>query len=415
VTKENSAGFSRYMLAQGVQFSAGGMMGVVFPWLIVHELHESQVNVGVAQFFANLPFLLLILLAGAVADGRDLKAYLPRVLILMAMLPLVLALAVSAQALSFFTATALMFAMSTIGACATPARDPMLSHVAPHSRGLARASALTVAATFGGQVIGTLIAASASIVGAVPLLCLQSVLLVTSAMLISRLKIVTPFAVKERHEQPLVRLSHELVDGFRVVWAHDRLRTIILYLAVGAPVFNGMFLVGIPLMVRDVFQGSSAVLSIQFTAFLLGLTMSSFAFSRTRPVERPGRLVMLLALNNIVVFILAFLIPDLWVFTALMMAWGLSSGVAMSVTRGMIQIAAPHEYRARVMSMQQFSQTAGGPIGAILFGVLAQNFGIQASMLVIPISVALVWVIFRFRTELWEFRREDHHLHQAAG
>ena len=193
------------------------------------------------------------------------------------------------------------------------------------------------------------------------------------------------------------------------------MRTIILYLAVGAPVFNGMFLVGIPLMVRDVFQGSSAVLSIQFTAFLLGLTMSSFAFSRTRPVERPGRLVMLLALNNIVVFTLAYLIPELWVFTTLMFAWGLSSGVAMSVTRAMIQIAAPHEYRARVMSMQQFSQTAGGPIGAILFGVLAQNFGIQASMLVIPLSVALVWVIFRFRTELWEFRREDHHPHQAAG
>jgi hypothetical protein len=36
-------------------------------------------------------------------------------------------------------------------------------------------------------------------------------------------------------------------------------------------------------------------------------------------------------------------------------------------------------------------------------------------MLVIPLSVALVWVIFRFRTELWEFRREDHHMHQVAG
>lgn len=415
MTKDSHAGFTRYMLAQGVQFSAGGMMGVVFPWLIVHELHESQVNVGLAQFFANLPFLLLILLAGAVADGRDLKAYLPRILIVMSMFPLVLALIVSSHQLTFFAATAIMFAFSTVGAFATPARDAMLSHVTPHSLGLARASALAVAATFGGQVLGTLAAASASIVGAVPLLCLQTALLVLSAMLISRLKIVTPFAVKERHEQPFTRLRHELIDGFRVVWAHERLRTIILYLAVGAPVFNGMFLVGIPLMVRDVFQGSSAVLSIQFTAFLLGLTMSSFAFSRTRPVERPGRLVMLLALNNIVVFTLAYLIPELWVFTALMFAWGLSSGVAMSVTRGMIQIAAPHEYRARVMSMQQFSQTAGGPIGAILFGVLAQNFGIQASMLVIPLSVALVWIIFRFRTELWEFRREDHLLHPAAG
>lgn len=414
MTANRDKGLSRYLLAQGVQFTAGGMMGVVFPWLIAHELHETQMNVGLAQFAASLPFLLLILIAGAVADGRDLKAYLPRLLIIMAMFPVVMSLVVSSHHLSFFTAAAIMFAFNTVGAFATPARDAILSHVTPHTLGLAKASALVVAATFGGQVIGTLIAASASIVGAVPLLCLQSALLVVSAMLTSRLTIITPFDIKESHAQPLRRLGHELVDGFRVVWGHQRLKTIIIYLAVGAPVFNGMYLVGIPLMVRDVFQGSSAVLSIQFTAFLLGLTVSSFAFSRVRPVERPGRLIMLLSLNNIVVFLLAYLIPELWVFTALMLAWGLSSGVAMSTTRGMIQLAAPHAYRARVMSMQQFSQTAGGPIGAVLFGVLAQIFGIQASMLVIPLSVALVWVIFRFRTELWEFRREDPHTHAAA-
>ena len=67
MTSVKDKGLTRYLLAQGVQFAAGGMMGVVFPWLIVHELHETQMKVGLAQFAASLPFLLLILIAGAVA------------------------------------------------------------------------------------------------------------------------------------------------------------------------------------------------------------------------------------------------------------------------------------------------------------------------------------------------------------
>lgn len=388
-------------------------MAVVFPWLIVHELHESQVYVGFAQALVNLPFLLLILVAGVVTDGRDLRQFLPRIQLIMAMFPILLAMIIALDGLSFASATALMFTFGIFGSFATPARDAMLSHVTPHSLGLARASALAVAATFGGQVLGTIAAASASTIGAVPLLACQSALLVFSAMLTSRLVIISPFTIKSTTSATLSRLLFELRDGLSIVWKNDRLRTIILYLFVGAPLFNGMFLVGIPLMVRDVFQGSSVMLSVLITAFLLGLTISSFVFSRFPPVERPGKLLMQLSANNVLVFTLAHFSPSFYYFAALMFGWGLTSGIAMSLTRGMIQIAAPHAYRARVMSILQFSQMAGGPIGALLFGFIAQAIGILNAVLVIPVSVVIVWVVFRMMTPLWHFQREDQ-LHSAA-
>ncbi|MEQ1754505.1 MAG: MFS transporter [Micropepsaceae bacterium] len=400
-----------YLTAQATQFAAGGMMAVIFPWLMTHELHESQFNVGLGQTLANLPFMLLILVAGTVADGRDLRRFLPRVQLVMALFPIMLALTISTHNLTFTTATSAMFAFGVVGSFATPARDALLSHVTPHSLGLARASALAVAATFGGQVLGTIVAASASLVGPVILLAIQSALLATAAMLTSRVAISTPFTLKPAHAPSIAKLLHELIDGLGVVWAHTRLRTIIVYLFVGAPLFNGMFLVGIPLMVRDVFHGSSGVLSAMVTAFLLGLTLSSFGFSRFPPVEKPGRLLMLLSFNNVFVFTLAHFLPDPAVFTALMLAWGLTSGVAMSLTRGMIQIAAPHAYRARVMSVLQFSQMAGAPLGAMLFGAVAQEYGILNTILLIPLSVAIVWIVFRLRTDLWNFRREDHAPH----
>jgi hypothetical protein len=251
------------------------------------------------------------------------------------------------------------------------------------------------------------LAASASTVGAVPLLALQSVLLVTSAIMTSQLRLITPFEIKASAEPALARLWRELADGIVTVWRHERLWTIMFYLSLGAPLFNGMFLVGLPLMVRDVYHGSSGMLSLLFTAFLLGLTASSFGYSRVPAVERPGRLLMLLAPNNILVFAIASTAPAFPYFVALMFWWGLSSGVMMSLTRGMIQVAAPPAYRARVLSILQFANIAGGPLGAVLFGSIAQSTGILTAVAIIPFAVSLQWLGFRFLTRMWHFRRED--------
>ncbi len=407
MTVQSDRALRPYLGSLAAHFAAGGMMGVVFPWLIVHELHESQAWVGVAQATASVPMMVLVLFGGAAADGRDLRAYLARLQLGAAMITILLALVVAAHVVSFAAVTACMFMLSIFAAFIMPARDSLLSHVVPPSLGLPRAVAMSIAATFGGQLLGTAAGAAASTVGAVPLLCVQAALLALAGILTSRLTVDNPEAMRPNEPAPLARWLHVTRDAFVVVWQHDRLRTIILYLVLGAPLFNGWFMVGIPLTVRDVYQGSSAALSLIITTFLLGLTISSFLFSRLPPVERPGRLMMLLSLNNFFVFTMVHFVPPFWLFAGLMFFWGLTSGVAMAVTRGMIQVAAPHAYRARVLSMLQFANVAGGPPGSLMYGFLAQSVGISNAVLVVPISVTVLWLSFRFFSRLWEFRRED--------
>ncbi len=38
----------RYIVAQGAYFASAGLSGVLYPWLLVHELHEEEALVGVA-------------------------------------------------------------------------------------------------------------------------------------------------------------------------------------------------------------------------------------------------------------------------------------------------------------------------------------------------------------------------------
>ena len=259
-----------------------------------------------------------------------------------------------------------------------------------------------MAATFGGQLVGTGIAAGASTVGAVPLLCLQAALLAISAVLTARLKIDGAHALKPGVPAKLSRLWPEMREGFKIVWRNERLRTITLYFVLSGPLFNGMFLVGLPLMVRDVYEGESAMLSGLLTAFLLGLTVSSFSISRLKPSERPGRLMMLTTLNNVFVFTAAYFAPPFPMFVQLLFFWGVIGGVGMATSRGLVQAAAPHAYRARVLSILQFANVAGGPPGALLYGFIAQAVGILNTLLFVPVAVVALWLSFRVFMDMME-------------
>jgi MFS family permease len=400
------APLTRYMFALAAHFAAGGMMGVVFPWLITHELHESDARVGLAQAIATLPMMLFILIGGANADGRDLRGYIARLQLGSAAVPIVLALLVATQLLTFWSAATCVFVLGIFASFIMPARDSLLSHVSPHSLGLARTAAVATSATFGGQLCGSLLAGSASTIGAVPLLCAQSALLAIAAVLTARLRIDPPVVRDVTERERLSRLFHELSDGLAVVANNERLRTILLFLVLGGPLFNGMFLVGFPLLVRDVYHGDAPMLATIMLSFLIGLTVSSFGFSRLRPVERPGRLLLMLSPNNILVFTAAHFAPPFPVLAALMFWWGLVAGVSMSLTRGMIQTAAPHAYRGRILSMLQFANVAGGPPGALLYGLMSQAVGILNTLLIVPFVVATLWFSFLFFSPLWGFRRE---------
>ncbi|MDZ4869806.1 MAG: MFS transporter [Alphaproteobacteria bacterium] len=402
------AGLPRlYFIAQGLHFAAGGLMSVLFPWIIAQQLHETQARVGLSQFLATLPLMLLILLAGAVADGRDLRGYVARLQLTAAIPAIALAIVIATGNLSFYSATICLVALNIVAAFIMPARDALLSHITPPEIGLSRTAAMAVAATFGGQLIGTTLAASASTIGAVPLLALQAILLALSGILSSRVPLISEDAFKDSTPTRVARLLHEMRDGVMTVVRSERLRTMILYLVLPGPLFNGMFLVGFPLMVRDVFHGDAPMLSIIISVFLVGLTASSFTMARLPVIEHQGRAMMLLSLNNVFVFTVVYLIHSFPVFVVLMFLWGLSAGASMAVNRGMVQAAAPPMYRARVLSVLQFSQVAGGPIGALLYGFMAQWVGIENALLMVPVATLILWITFRLTTNLWHFKRED--------
>src|SRR6185295_6319604 len=57
-------------------FTAMGMQGVLFSWLVVGVLHAPAEWVGISQSAMMLPSVVLLFLGGAVADRRDRRSLL---------------------------------------------------------------------------------------------------------------------------------------------------------------------------------------------------------------------------------------------------------------------------------------------------------------------------------------------------
>ena len=62
-----------YLTAISAWYGAFGMQSVVFAWLVTMVLREPAERVGIAQMTLLLPGMLLILIAGVLADRIGLR------------------------------------------------------------------------------------------------------------------------------------------------------------------------------------------------------------------------------------------------------------------------------------------------------------------------------------------------------
>ena len=367
--------------------------------------------------FAQVP-MLLILFGGATADGQHLPSYLARLQLMLTVPALALAAATASGALTFEIAVLCGVVTSIIGAFVLPARDSLIADVTPPGTAITLMVAAATSAMFAGQMTGFAIAAAASYTGLLPLLFIQIVLLAGSAILTSR---VAPHAGPSRADtrakprRSIGQLLKDIREGLTIVAAHERLRTLTLLVSLASLANNAAFIVGLPLLVRDVYRGGSLEQAILFVAFMVGTTLSTGYLSRRKPIDQQGRTMMILFLNGAIVFACIHLGPPFWVTALLILSWGLTAGVGMVMSRSMIQAAAPPLVRGRVLSVFQMAQMLGSPIGALLLGLIIHALGILNALLVVPIWIVLLWGGFSLFTPIWRFHRLEEHANPAPA
>ena len=380
--KPASTGFGAYLFAHGVLFLTGGVQMVLFPYLVRVVLHENAIRFGFAQMSLQLPTTLLILIGGFMADRVDGRRTMVVTYAATSLAFLALGLLVASGRLSYGLLIAYALVVGTIGAFASPARDSLLSQVAPRPQELQSAVAGASMAQFGGQIVGMLLAILAPVIGVASLLLGQAGLVAMAAVAVLGLR---PRPAGERRQR----------EGMGIC-------------------FMGAFAVLLPLVVQSHFAapgaGGNTAIASAFAVFSLcfwvGSMISAMVLMRLGPLRRKGRAYLAALMTGASVLLLCALPVPLWLLCVLNFFWGLCGGVAMTLSRGLVQAHAPAEKRARVLSIFTLGMMGGGPIGAVAYGFLAHAIGPGRSIVIPAVGMFTIALVVALRSRLWSLEDE---------
>jgi MFS family permease len=87
---------------------------------------------------------------------------------------------------------------------------------------------------------------------------------------------------------------------------------------------------------------------------------------------------------------------------AFIFGWGACGGIAMSMSRTIMQENAPPDQRGRVMAFYSFSFMGSGPLGALLSGFLVTNYGPESALLISSLAMFAVILCVSAMSKLWQ-------------
>ena len=370
-----------------------GIQTVLLPWLIVVEMQESGARLGLAQFALQLPAILLILAGGLLADRFD-RAKILWVCHGLAALPaLLLAYVIYSQALSFQMVVIYALAMGSVTAFAQPARDGMLNQIA--SDDLQKGVTIAMGLTFGGQVIGFLMGGAAESFGAVSLLIIQAIVMAFGMFFAFKLMPMSRLAGETAASSASSGAGSAILEGLRLVFTSNLMRPVIFLVFCMSLFYGGAYMVLVPVVAREVYGAGAAEIAQCFVAFVGGTILVTGLLVKVGGLRNPLMALQLALLGGGLCLILASMVNQFEYFLGALALWGMCGAVAMSMSRTLIQQAAPEAYRSRVLAIFSLANMGGMPLGAVLLGALSVGMGGEFALWVAAASMAGVLLMFR--------------------
>ncbi len=355
-----------FFIGQGISLCGSWMQTIALSWLVL-QLTGSGTALGLVTAAQYLPILLFAPLGGVLADRfskRKVLFFTAGALSLVALALGLLLVFHSAQLWMIYT-LAVVWGLAT--ALDNPTRQTFMHEMAgpEETRNAVALNALEVnlARFIGPAIAGVLIVW----VGLAPLFLLNA--LSYAGTMVALLMINSSLL----HRAPLVaRAKGQLRQGFRYVWGHTELRTVLLILAlVGTMAYEWQ--VSLPLLAEFVFHGGAPAFAALSAAQGIGAVTGGLVAARSkktgiRPVAGGAALLG-------VALLMVSLTPNL--FTALggMFIVGACSITFVTASNATLQLSSSPEMRGRVMALWAVAFMGSTPIGGPIIGYIGQRLG----------------------------------------
>jgi MFS family permease len=382
------------LAAAGAQY----MERVATGWLAL-EAGGGPLGVGVVFAARTLPFLLLGLPAGALADRTERRRILMGVALGGALLSLVLAALVRAGAVGLWQVAAISFLMGCVQVCDVPARQALVVDTVGRARA-ANAIALN-------SVAGRLFGAVGALAGglAIPLLGVANSYVVVAAAYLVGLTLLAFVRVAPRVHAVATRPPFRtlIAESAQLIVQQPTVRTLVIA-AMACEVFAFSFMTIVPSYARDVLLAGPEGLGALNAATSVGATVAVLILAALpSQVRREPILAMVYVVYGLALLTLG-VAGSLAIATAVVLVIGACAASFDALQQTMIQLAVPEEQRGRAAGIWVFS-IGTAPAGHLEAGALSALLGAQPTLLINGAFVIAGGLILALRAPEYRPRR----------
>lgn len=357
----------RLFFAGQIISQTGTWMQMVAIGLLVLEMTDSGVAVGLVTAAQFLPILVFGAWGGVLADRRDRH----RLLILMNAIGAVVALAFAVLVLTgseqLWSVYALTFAAGLVTALENPARRAMVIDMVddkdvPNAVGL-NSTMMTTSRVFGPAIGGALIAGP----GIGWCFAVNAISYVPQLWLFWRMD-----RSQLRPSEPVAKARGQLREGLRYVWSEPELRLpLLLVAAVGTMAFN--FSVILPLFATRDLDGSETTFTTMLSIMSIGSVVGALTIARRTQADTAFLAHCAVALGVAMVALAAAPVTALAYLAVIPV--GITSIMVVSGSNAVVQLATAPAMRGRVLALIAVVFLGSTPIGGPITGWISETVG----------------------------------------
>ena len=368
--------FRLFYAGQAISLIGTWIQQIALSWLI-YRTTGSGFLLGLATFCSQIPMLLFLPLAGLFSDRYDRRKLMIVAYSLAMIQAVTLGTLTLAGTIQIWQILVLGFIYGTIMAFETPARQSLISQMVNDRDDLPNAIALNSVLMNSGRLVGP------SIAGVLLVFISEGWCFLINA--VSFVAIIGSVSMIRLAPKPRAgtssSLRNELAVAARYAW---NARPIRLFLALVALISltASPYTVLMPLFARDVFGGDAHTLGFLVGSAGLGAVIGT-AFLTTRPdVFGLSKFVPLTSAAAGVALILVGVSQVYWLSLIFMACLGFGIIVTAASVNMMLQTLVDEDKRGRIISFYAMAFLGIAPIGGLIAGSLAGQFGAPATAMI---------------------------------
>lgn len=364
----------RLLWLGGLISNLGTMVQTVGAGWLMATLATSNDMVAFVQAATTLPIMLFSIPAGAIADSYERR----RVLLVAQVFMMAVALGLAAVAMLGHVTPWLLLALTFLLGCGTalhtPAWQASVGDIVPRDQIAGAVTlnsmGLNLTRSVGPALGGFIVAVS----GAAAAFAFNAISFVPMVFALLKMPAAQPKAVLPREN-----LSRAVWAGLRYVSMSPNLMIVILRgFAFGVSAVAILAL--LPLVARDLLDGSALIFGVLLGAFGIGAILGGLANGWLRARFSSEAVVRLAFVGMGLAACLVGFSRSVWLTSLVLLPAGASWVLALSLFNVVVQLSTPRWVVGRVLSIYQTAIFGGMTAGGWLWGALSQGFDVPTAL-----------------------------------